>query len=607
MAKISNLSLRDRMMRKIFDPRYQFLMTICLAFLLCPVAHADINKYALLVGISEYHVKPLAGPVNDVRAVRKALTTHWDFDSKNISVLLNRQATKKNILQNIEDLYQKSKSGDEIFIYFSGHGTSASDKNLATPLPTTTGAFIPVDVKDLKNVQELVDHLIIGKKDIRPLLSKFDKDKRFVFVAIDACYSGNTVRGKESARTLPSRFLSLENLLPKNTKTRALQNRGFGDDVSTMSTMDWLKAGRNENNRYPYKHIFYLSASGEHEPAQDIPPNMLDLFPTIDAKPHGAFTDTLLRILNMKLDSDVNGDGTVSYAELKKVLRNSMRKRGFNHTPQGLPSLAEDKTNLSDRKIFGTSRGLGAFRIKKEAEDIKNQNKKSTQPIFSLGSSSKLRIRLDPELSFLSKFINEQSKLSLVEFDEDIVISQTKGNITLLTGTGDIINSTNDIDSTDLVNILLRQQWLKQNLSSQNEDDFFVELENYDSGIGSTYVDGDLVGFSIRSSEDAYLLLVDIDANGLISVIFPFEQNELKKYPGNHITLLKNISKVRAPFGRDVVQLYAFNQLTDDLKRLRGKEFTLGSPLMENFENLINDPELKKAKANLAIFTTPRS
>jgi len=47
-----------------------------------------------------------------------------------------------------------------------------------------------------------------------------------------------------------------------------------------------------DSNVYPYKNIYYLSASGEFEAAQDISPAFLSQYPTFDGKPHGAFTDT---------------------------------------------------------------------------------------------------------------------------------------------------------------------------------------------------------------------------------------------------------------------------------------------------------------------------
>jgi len=580
--------------------------------------YAANNKLALLVGISEYHVKPLSGPLNDVNAVKSALTKHWDFKEKNIEILLNKRATKDNIIKSIKNLYTISKPGDLVFIYLSGHGTSASDKDLSTPLPTTTGAFIPVDVKDLKNISELVNKLVIGRKDLRPLLKKFDDNNRNVFVAIDACYSGNTVRGSFAKEKLPTRFLRASDLLP---------NRGFGDDVSEMKTSDWKKAEITTSNSYPYSNVYYLSASGEHEPAQDIPENMLDRFPTIDNKPHGAFTDSLLRVLNKELHSDVNNDGNISYAELKKTIRDTMRTRGFNHTPQGLPSLAEDKHNLSNRAIFkkelrkNDKKPLIQASINKPTQQTtstlqslaspKPESKPSlntiSSPIASIPqiNATHLLVKLDKGLDFFKREIDALKNIDIVKENEDIFITKIDKKIAFLSATGDLINTLIDIDRPEMMAILTRHAWLKQNLTNKSFDDFLLELELHNQGSGGTVIEGQIIGFSLRSSAPAFLLLIDVDPNGEISVIYPYFKSEVKKFAGSQPILFKNLTRVRAPFGRDTVQAYAFDKITTEYENLIGKSFKPGDPLMKKFEKLIHNPGLQKARSNLEVITAP--
>jgi len=266
---------------------------------------ATAAQHALLVGVGSYSQSPLAGPVNDIEVMQRVLQKKWGFNKSNIDILLNEQGTKKNIISAINNLYTKSKPQDEIFIYLSGHGTSASDKDLDIPLPTTSGAFIPFDAVGAKSMKQLIDRLIIGRQDFRPLLKKLDEGNRNVFVAIDACYSGNTVRGSYRKNKLQKRFMNLSDLLPRSA---------FNDTSITNDTGKQKLAQNSTDDAYPYKNVYYLSASGEHEPAQDIPPEMVAEYPTIDGKPHGAFSDTLLRILNKNINSDINKDGNITYS-----------------------------------------------------------------------------------------------------------------------------------------------------------------------------------------------------------------------------------------------------------------------------------------------------
>jgi len=572
----------------------------------------ESNKYALLVGIADYRTDKLEGPINDVRSIRNALVSHWNFRTQDIRVLLNRQATKHKILDNIENLYRVSKPGDDIFIYLSGHGTSAGDKTASYPLPTTTGAFIPIDVDYIHNQKNIIDRLIVGKDDLRPLLEKLDHGNRQVLVAIDACYSGNTVRGSHSEYKLPSRFIPIE---------KFLLTRGLPETKEPIKTVHKVNIKKNENSIYPYTNIYYLSASGEYEPAQDIPASMLDIFPTIDAKPHGAFTDSLLRIMTKTLHADHNNNGKISYAELKKTLRMLMSERGFNHTPQGLPSLTEDHNKLSERTLFGltmeqktapdtlqygqpTILKTSLNQHSKSEEFSKDVKNTSTQIENGEKQTEKLKIRIDTNLSFLSLELNKENIFRMVDTEEDVFISRRNGRITLLSPTGDTLNSGEDIDKRNLKIVLRRQHWLKFNLNKRYPEDFSVEIDFQDNGVSGTLTEGRAVGFSLRSSQDAFMLLIDIDPNGIVNVIFPYNVNEIKKYPSNEIATLSNISHVSSPFGRDIVQLYAFDKLTDELQKLSGKSFSLDSDLMNTFEDLIYNPNLNKSRASLVFYTT---
>lgn len=108
------------------------------------------KRVALLIGIADYpHLEspqgPLQGPVNDVTALRALLIERWGFSAGDIRTLIDRQATRVAMLDELRALEKRSAAGDEVFLFYSGHGTSALDSRLSPPLPQGSGAMVPSD------------------------------------------------------------------------------------------------------------------------------------------------------------------------------------------------------------------------------------------------------------------------------------------------------------------------------------------------------------------------------------------------------------------------------------------------------------------------------
>lgn len=94
------------------------------------------NKYALLIGINYIGTSAqLGGCQNDVLKMKEVIKNHYGYKEENITLLMDKSGyilpTASNIIAQINALYLKSKSGliDEIYIHYSGHGTSVIDRN----------------------------------------------------------------------------------------------------------------------------------------------------------------------------------------------------------------------------------------------------------------------------------------------------------------------------------------------------------------------------------------------------------------------------------------------------------------------------------------------
>jgi hypothetical protein len=325
---------------RIFLVRFKPLILSIGLFASIPSFNSFAENHALIIGIGNYPYQPLEGPLNDARAIKNVLETRWQFKSKNIHSLINQEATRDNILKAIDKLYARTKPEDNIFFYYSGHGTSIYDNTIQAPLPNTSGALIPYDVRGLKTKAELMNKLIKGRDDLRPRFSKLDKGRRHLFIAIDACYSGNTIRNLKDPLDLPTRFINLSAL--------------FSDKESAKNVVPEANTPEADEiqGEYPYENIFYLSAASEHEKAQDIPARMLHKLPTIDNKPHGAFTNSLLEFLHQPEKADLNKDKSISYREITQALSTRMEERGFSHSPSALPIQQNDDRKLGDQALF---------------------------------------------------------------------------------------------------------------------------------------------------------------------------------------------------------------------------------------------------------------
>jgi uncharacterized caspase-like protein len=93
-------------------------------------------RRALLVGIDDYPTAPLAGCVNDARAMAALIARHAD-NSPNFDVQLltsdKDTITRAALRASIEKLFQHDKA-DVALLYFSGHGTENDlDGFLVTP------------------------------------------------------------------------------------------------------------------------------------------------------------------------------------------------------------------------------------------------------------------------------------------------------------------------------------------------------------------------------------------------------------------------------------------------------------------------------------------
>lgn len=157
------------------------------------------SRYALLIGIGEYPEGSGWSKIhgnNDISIIKSALIRQG-FSEDSFIQLLDSAATKNNIVTAFDDLAARLRSGDVVYIHFSGHGQQVSDLN-GDEEDGFDEAWIPYDAKKTyeAGVYEGNNHLTDDELNeiftrIRVRVGTGGK----IIVIADACHSGSGSRG----------------------------------------------------------------------------------------------------------------------------------------------------------------------------------------------------------------------------------------------------------------------------------------------------------------------------------------------------------------------------------------------------------------------------
>ena len=99
------------------------------------------NSWALIIGINKYeNVQKLDFAADDAIAMRDILIKSFNFPEDNVTILLNEEATKDNIVKEFSNVAFKAEEGDRVLVFFAGHG-----ETMELPEGGQMGYLIPVN------------------------------------------------------------------------------------------------------------------------------------------------------------------------------------------------------------------------------------------------------------------------------------------------------------------------------------------------------------------------------------------------------------------------------------------------------------------------------
>lgn len=153
------------------------------------------NKRALCVGINQFKNYPLAalqGCVNDANNMSALLQKFFGFGSGDISVLLDAQATKANIMSGLQEMIDGAKDGKYSSLVFSmsSHGTQVPDMD-GDESDHADEAFCPHDLAKADGIWDK-NHIIVDD-ELRDLFAQVP-DKVLLEVFLDTCHSGTGIK-----------------------------------------------------------------------------------------------------------------------------------------------------------------------------------------------------------------------------------------------------------------------------------------------------------------------------------------------------------------------------------------------------------------------------
>lgn len=566
-----------------------------LAFLILCFSNASAKptNHALIIAISEYQSQisgfsRLLGPKYDYQAIVDIVRNKWQFE--NVFALLDDKATRSGILKAFDNISEQAKPGDNIFIYYSGHGTGDEDASFSvSDLSAGTGAWIPWDFQlfdaneQILDTTRIAEQLIVGRWDIKPRLIKLDKKGVNTWVVVDSCYSGNITRSA-----------SIANITPRYADLRAAAQQtipqGPGDCKHCRDDI--------ENKHYQFRNTVVFTAAGSNEVAADIP-NGQGL--TIDDQPHGLFTNAFLSAL------DKNQRDNPNYEDLFSDIERLSKTTSVNNNQQN-PVLLPEPFEVGSEKVLLQSVPFLRSTI---------------TPIDPLGDSdANLKVSVDPSLS---------STLALVKSLKGIIVTDAIGKIQFrkykcnnnnsdtlaaFDNSGNLVHCFSQKDEANpnlIERWILSRVWLhKRDLhDSVRGNDFRLILKRNNGTSGHYAKIGSNLFFTILTGRAAQLLVLDMQSDGTIAILYPYTKMELNAITANDTITIPSEDGVivQDPIGTDSVMLYAFSSSSDgnllaEFWLQRQNLLTIDNPLIKQLEKRLENPE-GIASARLDFFVEP--
>lgn len=241
------------------------------------------KNYALVIGTNYQGDSPVSDLElceDDARLIQIKLGQTGNFEKSDIVTLLGAEVTRSNLKGQIDSLAKKVKQGDQVFIFFAGHGAFFRDAKAKN---------------GMRHYIVMTQRPHVGDDELSEWLNQIRTKN--ALVVIDACFSGGMAKKGENVR-------GAENIpIPEGADSVVLQDIG---DIY-------------------FKDKVVIGSADEDETA-------IEMGPPVS---HGVFTYHFARAMT---EADLNKDGDVSayeafYRAKKETVATAARVK-HKQTPQ---------------------------------------------------------------------------------------------------------------------------------------------------------------------------------------------------------------------------------------------------------------------------------
>lgn len=292
------------------------------------------------------------------------LINRFGFKKEDIILLVNENATRKNLEQSIDKTLKKAKKGDAFFFYFSGHGVWMEnlDQNEREKI-LKQGMNQAIVLSDL-----YAENLgcLFKDSDVKRMFNKF-VDKKVIATGFFDCYAGHITQSSLASLRNPYIYLrpefdqksmDLEDVLlsfqESNDSLRKIPypnweayfRKNVSDTEPNTKSFKLKDKLTIKDNRFfvrpserPHSQFLSLSATDEYQKGEEVKDT--------HGQYHGVFTKAILQIYE-RSSSDI------PISELFDKIKALIKKQGFSQTPLRF----QDRDRLSKNLIGMDPKGL---------------------------------------------------------------------------------------------------------------------------------------------------------------------------------------------------------------------------------------------------------
>jgi caspase domain-containing protein len=494
----------------------------------------------LVIGIDDYqHVRKLKGAVADARDLDSTLR---EMGVRDVTALIDAQASRSAVLREISALVERTKVNDLIFLSIAGHGTQEPERVKGSEPDGMENVFL---LPGFEVTAAGSQQRILGS-EFNHFIKQFElRGAKVIFIA-DTCHGGGMARDIDpraaamSFRQIPTYTLLVDSLQPVSDK----------NDPRSELDLD---------------HTAFLAAVDRSTKAPEV------RIPGIDGL-RGALSFAVARAIEGNADADHDGKVTLKelFANVRQVVYQLSDQR------QNVVTMTSPNQSPDTDVAFGLTRGVALIQgpiqgpIQAPAQGLTEGapppalagGAPATSPAATSFASARadapIRLAaLDGKLTYFSNLKSRDTMIQTVQPTDnpDLIWDPVSHDVIAW---GDVIAY--GVDVTDLSTVVERTAAIRvlKRFATQSPQVMRVSPDDRQHRNDQT-VEIDLSDVSARA-----VVLFNVSGDGTIQMLYPIGSDASPAQTAN----VRLPLRVREPFGAEQIVAITSQQRMVDLEQV---------------------------------------